>query len=105
MIGVNAADNQLRRVRRPRTEIQDNLIDAALRLLDDHHPDDLTSRQIASEAQEHLRYISDFFGSQAGLFAAALPRAINEAVTDITPSLPKDTPPPRIVICGRGFDM
>jgi hypothetical protein len=72
------------------------LVEATLRLLDDHDPDDLTSRQIASAANEHLRYVADFFGGQAGLLAATLPRAIEEAIPEIAPGLTKDEVPARI---------
>ena len=93
---MSATSNRASRARRPRAEIQDNLVEATLRLLDDHDPNDLTSRQIASAANEHLRYIADFFGGQAELLAATLPRAIEDAISEISPSLAKDELPARI---------
>ena len=93
---MSATSDGPSRARRPRAKIQDNLVEATLRLLDDHDPDDLTSRQIASAANEHLRYVADFFGGQAGLLAATLPRAIEEAIPEIAPGLTKDEVPARI---------
>ncbi|KRO35449.1 MAG: hypothetical protein ABR57_06120 [Acidimicrobium sp. BACL17 MAG-120924-bin0] len=93
---MSATSDGPSRERRPRAKIQDNLVEATLRLLDDHDPDDLTSRQIASAANEHLRYVADFFGGQAGLLAATLPRAIEEAIPEIAPGLTKDEVPARI---------
>jgi AcrR family transcriptional regulator len=93
---VNTAGQRRSLVRRPRAEIKSKLVETTLRLLDDHDPDDLTSRQIASAANEHLRYIADFFGGQAGLLAATLPRAIEEAIPEISPGLAKDELPARI---------
>lgn len=86
-----------RRHRTSREIVRQRLLDATLRLLDDHHPDELTSRQIAHAAGEHLRYIVDYYGSQIDLIAATLPVVIAEAMTTVSPELSKDEPPSALV--------
>ena len=86
-----------RRNRTSREVVRQRLLDATLRLLDDHQPDELTSRQIAQAAGEHLRYIADYFGSQIDLIAATLPAVVADALTTVSPEQAKDEPPPALV--------
>lgn len=72
------------------------MLRAAVDLLEDRDPDQLTVREIAERAGHHHRFVQDWFGGKAGLllevmnvFAADLANEV-----DMRPAL--DTPDPRI---------
>ena len=67
------------RTNRTRTESMALLEEATLDLLIDRMPESLTVREIAEVAGVHYRYIPDYFGGKAELFAAIYPRIAQEA--------------------------
>ena len=67
------------RTNRTRSESMALLQDASLALLLENHPEVLTVRDIAERAGVHIRYIPDYFGGKAELFASIYPRVAAEA--------------------------
>jgi AcrR family transcriptional regulator len=57
------------------------LQDAAVELLLNNQPETLTVRDIASRARVAYRYIPDYFGGKAELFASIYPRVAQEAAS------------------------
>jgi AcrR family transcriptional regulator len=51
-----------------RADIEQRLVDTALRLLLTRDPESLTIREIAAQAKTHHRYIPDYFGGEEGTF-------------------------------------
>lgn len=60
------------------------LQDATATLLLERTPDSLTVRDIAERAGVHFRYIPDYFGGKAELFASIYPRVATEAAESLT---------------------
>jgi len=50
-----------------RADIEERLVDTALRLLLTRDPESLTIREIAAQAKTHHRYIPDYFGGKGPL--------------------------------------
>ena len=76
--------SKVTRTSRTRAESMTMLQEAALTLLLENHPDNLTVRDIAELAGAHFRYIPDYFGGKAELFASIYPRVANEAAEILT---------------------
>lgn len=80
----------------PRAVTMQRIIDAALELLLDSPPDQVTNRDVTDRAGVHHRYIPDWFGGKLGLIAAVYPKAVDAAVgalvfprsmVDLTPEM------------------
>ena len=71
------------RTSRTRSESMALLQDAAVELLLNNHPNTLTVRDIASRAEVAFRYIPDYFGGKAELFASIYPRIAQEAASTL----------------------
>jgi len=69
------------RTSRTRSESMALLQDAAVELLLNNQPETLTVRDIASRAGVAYRYIPDYFGGKAELFASIYPRVAQEAAS------------------------
>lgn len=60
------------------------LEEATIALLLEAQPESLTVRDIAERAGVHFRYIPDYFGGKAELFAHVYPRVAREAAEDLS---------------------
>jgi AcrR family transcriptional regulator len=62
-----------------------SFVDAAVALLREYPPDDITVRQIADRAGHSHRFIGEWFGGKAHLYRAALETLITQAAPAATP--------------------
>lgn len=58
------------------------MLDATVALLLERSPEDLTIREIAERAGHHHRFVSEWFGSKAGLYRAAFPILFARVASD-----------------------
>lgn len=61
-----------KRTRTSRDDGRRNMVRAAMELLEDRSPDEITVRDIAERAGHHHRYVQDWFGGKVGLFLEVL---------------------------------
>ena len=80
-----------------RGDIEERLVDTALRLLLTRDPESLTIREIAAQAKTHHRYIPDYFGGKGPLFAEVFPRASASIVGIVEEGTIKTFPSPELV--------
>jgi AcrR family transcriptional regulator len=80
-----------------RADIEERLVDTALRLLLTRDPESLTIREIAAQAKTHHRYIPDYFGGKGPLFAEVFPRASASIVSIVEEGTFKTFPSPELV--------
>ena len=80
-----------------RGDIEERLVDTALRLLLTCDPESLTIREIAAQAKTHHRYIPDYFGGKGPLFAEVFPRASASIVGIVEEGTFKTFPSPELV--------
>ena len=80
-----------------RGDIEERLVDTALRLLLTRDPESLTIREIAAQAKTHHRYIPDYFGGKGPLFAEVFPRASASIVGIVEEGTFKTFPSPELV--------
>jgi AcrR family transcriptional regulator len=71
------------RTNRTRDQSMVLLQDATISLLLENHPEALTVREIAEVAGVHYRYIPDYFGGKAELFASIYSRVAQEAADQL----------------------
>lgn len=83
-MGTKKAVHKQPRINKSRAESMRLLQESALTLLLDHDPDALTIREIAEQVGLPHRYIPDYFGGKAELFASIYPEAANQAANSIT---------------------
>jgi AcrR family transcriptional regulator len=80
-----------------RADIEERLVDTALRLLLTRDPESLTIREIAAQAKTHHRYIPDYFGGKGPLFVEVFPRASASIVGIVEEGTFKTFPSPELV--------
>ena len=80
-----------------RGDIEERLVDTALRLLLTRDPESLTIREIAAQAKTHHRYIPDYFGGKGPLFAEVFPRASASIVGIVEEGTFKTFPSPELI--------
>jgi len=80
-----------------RADIEQRLVDTALRLLLTRDPESLTIREIAAQAKTHHRYIPDYFGGKGPLFVEVFPRASASIVGIVEEGTFKTFPSPELV--------
>ena len=68
---MSALESYTPRQRTPRHEARRNVLRATLELLSEREPDQITVREIAERAGHHHRFIQDWLGGKANLFAEA----------------------------------
>lgn len=73
-----------KRVMHSRRESMDLIMESAMQLLLTQRPEELTIRQIAISTGLHHRYIPDYFGGKAELFATIYGRVAQEAADAVT---------------------
>lgn len=62
----------------PRKEGMNNILEATIRLLQDHSPAEVTLHEIARESGHSNRVIIEWFGSKGGLFAAVFEKIFGD---------------------------
>jgi AcrR family transcriptional regulator len=79
------------RSRTPRAEGMANMVEATIRLLQQHQPDDITVRDVAEASGHHHRFVQAWFGGKVGLFRAVFDHMTQTAALEIRgPSSPHD---------------
>jgi AcrR family transcriptional regulator len=68
---MSSTETEPTRTRTPRHEARQNVLNATLELLTERDPEQITVRDIAERSGHHHRFIQDWFGGKANLFAEA----------------------------------
>jgi hypothetical protein len=77
--------------RTPRAIGIEHMIDATIRLLLDHTPEQITVRDVARESGHHHRFVQAWFGGKVGLIRAAFDRLLEQTARGIpSPYVPRE---------------
>lgn len=71
------------RTRSTRIEGMGHMVEAAVRLLQERKPDEITVREIAAESGHHHRFVQAWFGGKTGLFRAAFDQMIESTAANV----------------------
>lgn len=80
----------------PRAEGIQHMVDAAVALLRELPPEQVTVRAVAERAGHHHRFVSEWFGSKAGLFRVALDALLDKALVGHSLLLQRGGMPPDV---------
>jgi AcrR family transcriptional regulator len=76
---------KIRRRPTPRKEGIQHLLGATIQLLHEMPPEQITVRVVAQRAGHHHRFVSEWFGSKAGLLRAALDKMLEDLAAESSP--------------------
>ena len=76
----NERVNKKRQFPTPREEGMNNIIAAAISLLEEKEPGDITIRDVATASGHHHRLIIEWFGSKGGLMYAVFEKIFNDLI-------------------------
>jgi AcrR family transcriptional regulator len=82
---VIIAPTKVRQKPTPRSEGIEHLLDATIGLLREMPPEQITVRLVAERAGHHHRFVSEWFGSKAGLLRAAMEQLLEEITHESSP--------------------
>lgn len=94
---MDSTDRGTRAARTPREDGKRHMVDAAIDLLSEFPPEQITTRDVAERAGHHHRFVSAWFDGKVGLFQAAFDQLGNEVARSLVFPPTRDGINPEVV--------